>query len=1488
MVCLTVFVCQPLAHAQVICEGADTSEDFSRETMGDGTSVDGWGVNNEPISIPKKGILVGSNGRLGARLQALAAFDDVDGDGFADLVGVIDDGHACWVQILRNLGLQSDGSHAGFDVGEVGGGTQSLGQVPCDVPGMILLSGDVDADGDRDVLFMHQSSSEQMLGDGLVAGGYVFEDQGALGWRFHDVTDDLVRAGLSWHATGQQALLHDMSANGRADLVMATGSGANSSIVIVHARGETIGFSNAEMLLADTEVARPVASDAQSADWRDRDCPPDVTVGVTALALEDLDGDGNDELITGSASEAVLRVWGKNAAGDYERVATVPFDPGAPAFIMALDADGDGDLDLAVARSGLHCNGSGGKVWLLVNEGSGWQFDLSEAAIGNAGREIGYAVAAYIDDDLRDTGVYQRLDIMFGRDHPVGSYRLLRQTEGDLYNIRAVANSQVIADLRDLIGDDTKGIVSVDVTGFSYQVDDTTNVELWVSNNDGANWEKLTDEEMRVDGPEHSFVNFGSILRWRLVLTADAAELTTAEMLYDPAARTTPTVSFISLRYFFIGEELYSRSHPEQGTVVDADGNTLELLFTARFGYPSFKGTLVARDLAGIMVGTGGEDSDQISTLDNVWEAGEILVGNESRTLYYAFANTTDGDGVVDDRALFSKERLVSDAGTPPLSQLMGVGALNNSERRKLMDYLTGSMTDPDGWKLKDMGHSSPVFVAAPSGDASYLGDGYDLFQQDNDDRRPMVYMGGNDGFLHAFDVLTGAEDWGLVPYNLLSKVKRQIADPTTAGTSIAQYQHNAFVDGAVVVSDVYDFVGQAWHTVAYVAQATGQGGDDKNHYFAIDITDADGTPRPLWEFADDVALVRACSGDPCTVSTQPVCEPIVCSDYCTLGTPAFSPGPGGVVMEAEHPSENEQNAARDAWRVRNNGGGVADADGDRPVEDYLLAELQRATSCIGDLDRCGARVRYAFELNATGNYRLYVRLRAGDGTRDDDNDTFVWSLDDGTQTVFDATSLGEWVWNRIADTNISGGEHYLDLWIGEPDLMLDRIVITDALTPPADDVAETCTEVCEPEVCTAGSNVLQCLAAPEEEDWPECGTYYDAERDAERGLKCCTFAEEHFCSFTDEPCAAPPAVLGETWSPPVVGKVHVNAVDRWVTFFASGYDNRSSLNVGRSLYAVDALTGEQYARWDFPDIPYDADVNPSTIENTVPGGASVADLDGDGFLDRLYIGDLEGRLWKVDLSEPGTTDSETLQVAQWPACVLFDAGDPNGDGRRTWAPIITKPAIALLATNSANVYFGTGGDDDVPSSISHRFYSVRDDDAPGTCRDSPKEEDDLDLGVSQEWFVGDPTAEDDTTGLRYWSDPVVVDAVVYFAALTGKIESVNVCENLRGEGEEAGGSRLFGVATMNFRAADGRFIRVGESVFSQSSMTLNVKLRQSVLVRGRSSEPVARPQAQENQGATDIIAQGYTGDAQFIGEAHPGIQVSSKVRVMRWREIPL
>jgi hypothetical protein len=369
-------------------------------------------------------------------------------------------------------------------------------------------------------------------------------------------------------------------------------------------------------------------------------------------------------------------------------------------------------------------------------------------------------------------------------------------------------------------------------------------------------------------------------------------------------------------------------------------------------------------------------------------------------------------------------------------------------------------------------------------------------------------------------------------------------------------------------------------------------------------------------------------------------------------------------------------------------------------------------------------------------------------------------------------------------------------------------------------------------------------------------------------GQVCCTSPytpEEKFCApgSVEADCTdkSPTFPLGETWSKPLIVPVNIDGTRTWVVLFGSGYDPGmlNTINVGRTIFMVDALDGTVAKRWTVSDLAYDASTNPSTINNTVVSSPAAVDLDSDGNIDRFYIGDLEGRLWKHDVS------SETS--SEWTSCVLFDAGDPDGDGTRTWAPIITKPAIGILKGQKPTIYFGTGGDRQTPSTLMYKFFAVYDDDEAGTCRGSPKLESTLSAS-DNEWVVGDgklntlaggdlPSGSEDDEGVvgeRYWSDPVLVNnSALYFASIPGTFDTVNLCDTT------AEPSRFYGYAAKRFKDASGQVHEAGSSILGAAFLEAGSQIGQGVVVRSSTQSTWAQSQPLADVGGTDVIIQEMT-----------------------------
>jgi type IV pilus assembly protein PilY1 len=94
------------------------------------------------------------------------------------------------------------------------------------------------------------------------------------------------------------------------------------------------------------------------------------------------------------------------------------------------------------------------------------------------------------------------------------------------------------------------------------------------------------------------------------------------------------------------------------------------------------------------------------------------------------------------------------------------------------------------------------------------------------------VYVGSNDGMLHAFNGTSGAERFAIVPRSLFASLKNL--------TQI-DYIHQYFVDGDIAMVD------KALYGSSVIVVSLGRGGKG---LFAVDVSDVT-APRILWEFTD-------------------------------------------------------------------------------------------------------------------------------------------------------------------------------------------------------------------------------------------------------------------------------------------------------------------------------------------------------------------------------------------------------------------------------------------------------------------------------------------------------------------------------------------------------------------------------------------------------------------------------------------------------------
>jgi type IV pilus assembly protein PilY1 len=195
----------------------------------------------------------------------------------------------------------------------------------------------------------------------------------------------------------------------------------------------------------------------------------------------------------------------------------------------------------------------------------------------------------------------------------------------------------------------------------------------------------------------------------------------------------------------------------------------------------------------------------------------------------------------------------------------------------------------------------------------------------------------------------------------------------------------------------------------------------------------------------------------------------------------------------------------------------------------------------------------------------------------------------------------------------------------------------------------------------------------------------------------------QYLWSFTD-------SKMGETWSEPAIGKIRISdGSDKWVAFVGGGYDTASNNNSGKAFFVIDLATGAKLWEYYKPASPVG---DQQYVGFSFAASPTAVDLNNDGFVDRVYIGDVGGQLWKFDVSASATLTSGL--VTNWTGKRLFaaSASQSNPPAAGEFYPaqaIYGAPTLSYDSNHNLWVYFGTGDRNHPNNTSANRFYGIKD-----------------------------------------------------------------------------------------------------------------------------------------------------------------------------------
>jgi hypothetical protein len=812
------------------------------------SSVASWPPG--PITLRAQGsnFVVGAAGSLGRRIYSCAA-GDFTGDGYPDLIGLDITGEFPvanpnpWseLRLIKNLCPTNHGAAPLFQVDM----TTSYEKFYNHTAPAALTVGDYNGDGKLDFFFM-RNGADQFAYTNFRATMYINSGTAFVpAFQTYNVSPNLdftarfQTAGIYLHWAANHAFSVDIDKDGDIDILV---------------------ISQDKIFL----LRNPGAGNFNLAAWSVSELSYDARTGFTGLpggstvAAADFDGDGDVDVVAGTVGTAAYLVYYENdGTGHFTRnVLTIPDGTCvAPVGIMPNDFTGDGRPDIFVATDSAWRGGAAqARIWILKNRGLlngdvDWLFQCLNNCTSPTPSPYDVDMATPLDYDKDGD-----MDAVIADANNSGDYYYLENKLAGVYEVYGQGQSTNIG--AGYVDPRLHAITRVRVTSLHQGVlggsSTGLNVEVQFSNNGGQKWEsyRTFSAASIVNAANlswYDFKNFGADLRWRIILTAAKDPMVD----FQNASFETPYVDDFQIEFIYVDRREYSRSSAA-ATIVTASGINKKLVIGSSFVFPGWEGQLRAYDVTGVSFAAGTNSELRTITSSDLdaatgrtlvtgaeiyWDAGQILNdrSHDSRTIYAAArANGTLTNPLV--RQAFTRANVATLA--PFLLDV-------NNDNAGLIDFVRGK---DRYWKMGDVNHSTPVVVGPPVEDAAYMGTGYAEFQASYATRQKVLYVGANDGMLHCFDIATGEELWGFIPYNLLPKLKNMYA--VNAANNTRYYAHDTYCDGTPAVADVQ--INGAWKTVLITGQGPGSGsavGGGLNYYWALDVTDPT-NPQPLWEIS--------------------------------------------------------------------------------------------------------------------------------------------------------------------------------------------------------------------------------------------------------------------------------------------------------------------------------------------------------------------------------------------------------------------------------------------------------------------------------------------------------------------------------------------------------------------------------------------------------------------------------------------------------------
>ena len=296
---------------------------------------------------------------------------------------------------------------------------------------------------------------------------------------------------------------------------------------------------------------------------------------------------------------------------------------------------------------------------------------------------------------------------------------------------------------------------------------------------------------------------------------------------------------------------------------------------------------------------------------------------------------------------------------------------------------------------------------------------------------------------------------------------------------------------------------------------------------------------------------------------------------------------------------------------------------------------------------------------------------------------------------------------------------------------------------------------------------------------------------------------------------------LGQTWSRPRATLVQGGGLGTApVLIFGAGYDPAQDAeppgtdSMGRGIYVVNALTGNLIWSANSTCTTSATCRNVPGMTYAIPSDIAFVDRDGNGYIDKLYFGDLGGNIWRADVAAASTSDWTVTKLAAL-GCDSGVCASGTTPRKFFFPPAIMTVKTALDPTSFDAVSLASGDrEHPLKSTATGSSYNVRDkffmimdrgtsvnqtitaNVTPVTLFDATSAE-----------YIEDGTLNGFyrslATGEKAVNAPTAVNGLVYFAT-NRPIDRTNTCMANLGEAKAYAVSPFLGTASSNVLTGGG------------------------------------------------------------------------------------